>query len=246
MINIIPSLYVSAGKSVGIKQGDFKQIKVYSDSPLDVAKAYRDGGIRRIELIDLEGTKSNSPVTFDILKDIVTQTGLKVNYGGGIKSRDSIRNAQDNGADKIICSTIAATQPNVFSYWLECFGSETMIFGADLKGEKLAVRGRKREVETPLDELIRSYLLEGVKFVEVADIERSGMMTGPAIEFYTSLSGRYPRITVIAKGGVRNMEDIIALQEKKIYNVVVGTAIAEGNITMKDIEDFYGRKNDTE
>ncbi len=246
MINIIPSIYVSEGKCVGIRQCDFKQIKVYSDSPLDVARSYSDGGIKRIELIDLDGTKRNSPGTFDLLHDIVSRTGMKVNFGGGVKSRESIKNARDNGADRVICSTIAATQPNVFSYWIECFGSESMIFGADLKNGKLAVRGCKREVETPLDELIKAYLVAGLKYVEAADVIRSGMMTGPATDLYTSLSEKYPRITLVAKGGVRSIEDIAALQEKKIYNVAVGTAIAEGHITLKEIEDFYGRKDNSE
>lgn len=241
MINIIPSIYVSGGKSVGVTAEGSRQMKIYSEAPLDVAKEYRDGGIKRIELIDLEGANSNSPVTFDLLNAIVSRTGLKVNYGGGIKSRESIRNAIDNGADKIICATIAATQPNVFSYWLDCFGKETMIFGADIREGKLVVRGRRRESGADLEEIIKTYLLDDLKYVEITDVARSGMSSGPATELYTAIAAKYPRVTLIAHGGIRNMDDIRDLQDKKIYNAVIGTAISEGAITLEDIQRFYDK-----
>ena len=155
MIEIIPAIDVMNGKCVRLSQGDFSKIKTYSEDPLEVAKRYEDCGVKRVHLIDLQGAKSNSPVIFDILQAIAGKTNLLVEFGGGIKTRNSLRDALENGADRVICGSIAATEPNVFTYWLDCFGSDKIVLGADIKENKIAIKGWKESTDKTADELIR-------------------------------------------------------------------------------------------
>jgi phosphoribosylformimino-5-aminoimidazole carboxamide ribotide isomerase len=238
MIEIIPAIDVMNGKCVRLSQGDFSRIKTYSEDPVEVAKGYEDCGVKRIHLIDLQGAKSNSPVIFDTLLAIASKTNLLIEFGGGIKTRNSLRDALDSGADRVICGSIAATEPNVFTYWLDCFGGEKVVLGADIKENKIAIKGWKESTDKTADELIRLYLQEGLKYAVVTDISKDGMLAGPSLEMYRELGGKYPRLKIIASGGISSMQDIEDLNDINVPAAIVGKAIYEGHITIEQIREY--------
>ena len=246
MIEIIPAIDVMNGKCVRLSQGDFSKIKTYSEDPLEVAKRYEDCGVKRVHLIDLQGAKSNSPVIFDILQAIAGKTNLLVEFGGGIKTRNSLRDALENGADRVICGSIAATEPNVFTYWLDCFGSDKIVLGADIKENKIAIKGWKESTDKTADELIRLYLQEGLKYAVITDITKDGMLAGPSLKMYRELEGKYPRLNVIASGGISSMQDIEDLNDINVPAAIVGKAIYEGHITLDQIREFNKSNAPTE
>ncbi|MCI1779907.1 MAG: 1-(5-phosphoribosyl)-5-[(5-phosphoribosylamino)methylideneamino]imidazole-4-carboxamide isomerase [Bacteroidales bacterium] len=239
MIEIIPAIDIIGGKCVRLSQGDYDKCKVYSEKPVDVAKEFADNGIKKLHLIDLDGAKSNEPQNLDLLNAIVTETGMKVEFGGGLKSKWSIRRAFDNGAEKAICGSIAFTEPTVFSYWLDCFGPDVLTLGADMKDGKIAVKGWSSYVERNFDEFIKIFLQDGLKNVIITDIDRDGMLEGPSIELYEGISAKFPRLNITASGGVGSMEDIMALDKAGLHSVIVGKAIYEEKIKLSDIVDYY-------
>lgn len=238
MIEIIPAIDVISGKCVRLSQGDFRKVKVYSENPIEIAKQFEDCGVKRVHLVDLEGAKSSSPVILDLLEDMASKTNLLIEFGGGIKTRNSLKTVLDCGAERVICGSIAAIEPNVFTYWLDCFGGEKVILGADIKENKIAVKGWKESTNRSVDELVRLYLQEGLKYAVITDISKDGMLAGPSVDLYREIAGKYPRLQVIANGGISSMADIETLNDINVPYAVVGTAIYEGHITFDEIKKY--------
>lgn len=232
MIEIIPAIDIIDGKCVRLSQGDYGRSKTYSDSPLDVAKRFEDWGVTMLHLVDLDGAKSSFPVNQAVLEDIAAHTSLKVEFGGGIKSRDALVSVFSAGASRSICGSVACTCPDTFAGWLKEFGGDRIVLGADVRDGLVAVKGWLEKSDMKAEDLLRRFSLDGLQTVIVTDISRDGMLSGPAVELYAGLMEEFPDVRVIASGGVGSMADIEALDRAGVPAVIVGKAIYEGKIRL--------------
>lgn len=231
-IKIIPAIDVVDGKCVRLSQGDYARSKVYSDSPLDVAKRFEDSGADLLHLVDLDGAKSDAPVNLKVLESIASRTSLKVEFGGGIKSSEAVSSAFSAGAFRLICGSVACSRSELFISWLGKYGGDRLVLGADIRDGLVAVKGWKEKSGATVQDLLEKFIPEGLRTTIVTDISRDGMLGGPAVELYRALLGEFPDVEVIASGGVGSMADIEALEAAGVPAVVVGKAIYEGKITL--------------
>ncbi len=238
MIQIIPAIDIMDGKCVRLSQGDYNQCTTYLQSPADMAKMYADAGIQRIHVVDLDGAKASEPANLKTLELIAVSADVKIEWGGGIKSRNSLNNVLNAGADYAIIGSIAAREPSVFEEWLKEFGPEKLILGADIKNRKVSVNGWKEEVEMSLEEIVERFLPFGLKETICTDISKDGMLAGPAFELYTELQQKYPQIEFTVSGGISSMEDIVKLDKLGFKKVIAGKAIYENKITMEEIRQW--------
>jgi phosphoribosylformimino-5-aminoimidazole carboxamide ribotide isomerase len=236
MIQIIPSISIIDGKLTRLKQGDYSSETVYKDSPVDIAKQFEDYGIKKIHLIDLDGAKKGSPVNYHILESIAGYTKLKIDFGGGISTDGDISKAYEYGATSITASSIAVLKKELFSSWLLSYGRDKVTLGADVKNGKIAIRGWQKSTNTNIDDHIDYYYMRGIKMVKSTDIEKDGILEGPAFEHYERLVKKYPEIHFMASGGVRDVDDIKHLEDIGVKSVIFGKAYYEGNLSLKDIE----------
>ena len=238
MINIIPAIDLIDGKCVRLTKGDYNQKKEYSASPLDMALRYQDIGIQRLHLVDLDGAKSSSPKNLHVLEEIATRTSLDIEWGGGIKSDEALRDAFNAGANHLIIGSVAASQPERFAQWLDVYGGNRLILGADVSDGRVAINGWLEKSETTIEELIERFRSHGLREVICTDITKDGMLQGPTFELYARLQDSYPEQDIIVSGGISSMDDIFKLDEMGLRHVIVGKAIYEGRIVLEDIEKF--------
>lgn len=235
MIEIIPAIDLIDGKCVRLSQGDYDQKIVYNENPLEVAKMFADAGIRRLHLVDLDGAKAHHIVNHRVLERITGSTELIVDFGGGLKSDDDLRIAFECGAGMITGGSIAVKNQDVFSSWITKFGSEKIILGADVKDEKIAVGGWIETTELELIPFIKNYVEQGIHKVICTDISKDGMLQGTATELYKKILAAQPGLYLIASGGVSSIRDVEQLQEASIPAVIIGKAIYEGRIKLKEL-----------
>ena len=238
MIELIPAIDIIDGKAVRLSQGDYRKKTIYSAHPAELAKEWEDIGIKRIHLVDLEGAKSKHIVNYKTLEKIATQTNLVIDFGGGIKSEKDLSIAFDNGASMVTVGSIAATAPDLFSAWLHQYGSDKIILGADVKEETIAIHGWKEESNLALFPFLEKNIADGVQQIICTDIEQDGMLQGPSIALYKKIMKHYPTCHLIASGGVSKIEDIYALETAGIPAVIVGKAIYEERISLKELKQL--------
>lgn len=238
MIEIIPAIDLIDGKCVRLSQGDYSQKTIYNENPLEVAKMFADAGIRRLHLVDLDGAKAHHIVNHNVLEKIATQTNLIVDFGGGLKSDNDLRIAFECGAQMVTGGSIAVRNPEVFSSWIEKFGAEKIILGADVKNEKIAVGGWIETTDIELIPFVQKFMQQGISKVICTDISKDGMLQGTSIELYKKMLYSEPEMYLIASGGVSSINDIVLLEEFSVPAVIIGKAIYEGNIQLKDLEVF--------
>ena len=238
MIEIIPAIDLIDGKCVRLSQGDYTQKTVYNENPVEVAKMLEDAGIRRLHLVDLDGAKAHHIVNHKVLERISSQTGLIVDFGGGLKTDEDLRIAFESGATMVTGGSIAVKSPDIFTSWIRQFGPEKIILGADVHDEKIAVSGWQETTSLELLPFIQSYTSQGITKVICTDISKDGMLQGTSIELYRKILSSFPDLYLIASGGVSSMADIELLDESKIPAVITGKAIYEGRISLKDISRF--------
>ncbi len=236
MIEIIPAIDIIDGKCVRLSQGDYGRKRVYDVTPEEMAGRYASIGVRRLHLVDLDGAKTGMPRNLQSLKAIAGIGGLKIEWGGGIKTREGLEAVFDAGADYAIIGSLAVKQPDLFEEWLKEFGGERIILGADLRNGKVSVNGWLEDSTLSIEELIDRFLPMGLKEVICTDISRDGMLQGPSTELYTDLAARYPSIVLTVSGGISSAEDIVALDACSLPRVIVGKAIYEGRITIDDLK----------
>ena len=237
-IEIIPAIDIIEGRCVRLSQGDYDRRKVYDESPVDMAKRYADCGVKRIHVVDLDGAKSSAPKNLKTLERMVVGSGVEIEWGGGIKSEESLRALFDYGAHYAIIGSVAALQPMLFAEWLARFGGHRMVLGADVREGKVSVNGWQEDLAVTIEELIDGFLPMDLKQVICTDITRDGMLQGPSDELYVELQSRYPSVDFTVSGGIGSMADIERLNEKHLRKVIVGKAIYENRITLKDIEQW--------
>ena len=238
MIELIPAIDIIGGQCVRLTKGDYDQKTVYRDSPAEVAKEFEEIGFKRLHVVDLDGAKSKHIVNEQVLKAITTDTRLTVDFGGGIKTDEDIEKAFAAGASMVTIGSIAVTNPDLFMGWLEKYGAERIILGADVRHGKISINGWKEDSTEDLLPFLRKYVDAGVMNVLCTEISKDGTLAGPAIELYQSMMAAYPELHLIASGGVSSIEDIKALDAAGIPAVVFGKAIYEGKINLNELWDW--------
>ncbi len=238
MIEIIPAIDLIDGKCVRLSQGDYQQKTIYNENPLEVAKMFADAGIRRLHLVDLDGAKAHHIVNHKVLETIASKTNLIIDFGGGLKSDDDLRIAFECGASMVTGGSIAVKNPEVFASWIEKFGGEKIILGADVKDEKIAVGGWIETTDLELMPFIQNYMAKGISKVICTDISKDGMLSGPATDLYKKMLAQEPTMYLIASGGVSSIRDIEMLIENKVPAVITGKAIYEGKIKLQELAKY--------
>lgn len=236
-IELIPAIDIIDGKCVRLTKGDYDKKTVYRDYPAEVAAEFEEIGFNRLHVVDLDGAKSKHIVNDNVLKAITTKTGLTVDFGGGIKTDEDIEKAFAAGASMVTIGSIAVTQPELFLGWLEKYGPERVILGADVRHGKISINGWKEDSSEDLLPFLKKYVDAGVRNVLCTEISKDGTLTGPAINLYRQIMEAYPELHLIASGGVSSKEDIMALDEAGIPAVVFGKAIYEGRIDLKELKN---------
>jgi len=237
-MRIIPAIDIIEGKCVRLSQGDYSAKKVYANDPLDVARRFEEAGLRYLHLVDLDGARSGGIVNSNVLEKITSQTGLTVDFGGGIKSDSDIRTALSAGANQVTCGSVAVKKPELVQRWIEHYGPNKLILGADVKDGLVAVHGWQEKTTLSVEDLIHSYLGQGMDYVVCTDIATDGMLEGPNFELYRSLLNTFPHIHLIASGGISNMSDLQKLDEIGVEGAIIGKAIYEGKITLEELAEF--------
>lgn len=242
MIEIIPATDIIGGECVRLSQGDYNRQTTYFRDPLDAAKQFEDAGITRLHMVDLDGAKASAPMNLKVLERVATHTSLTIQYGGGIKSAQALTDVFNAGASRAIVGSLAVREPELFSAWLDEFGGERMVLGADLKGDKVAIQGWLEESQMGASELFNLFLPHGLRHVICTDISRDGMMCGAATELYQRLSAEFEGLNIIASGGVSRMSDVEELDRAGVKSVIVGKALYEGGISLKEVEQCLLRE----
>ncbi len=233
-MKIIPAIDLMEGKCVRLSQGDFGTRKIYNENPLEVAKEFEDNGIEYLHLVDLDGAKSNKIVNYKTLERIASKTNLKIDFGGGLKSNNDLKIAFESGAQQITGGSIAAQKPELFTSWIQKYGGTKIILGADCLNRKIATNGWLQTTEIDVLELIQNYEKQGIQYVICTDISKDGMLSGPSIGLYKDLIST-TNIKLIASGGVSNLEELHELKALGCEGAIVGKAIYEGKITLKQL-----------
>lgn len=238
MIEIIPAIDIIDGQLVRLQQGDYNVKTVYSQNPLDIAKQFEDVGVNRLHVVDLDGAKANHIVNYKTLETLASKTNLVIDFGGGIKSNEDAEIAFNSGAQFITGGSIAVHRPALFLSWVEKYGGDHVILGADIKDGYIAHTGWTESSDAKWQSFIASYVNRGVCRVISTDISRDGMMNGPAVELYKDMMEQFPSLHVTASGGVSCISDVKQLDEAGVPSVIVGKAIYEGRITLNDLAKY--------
>lgn len=231
MIELIPAIDIIDGKCVRLTKGDYNTKTVYGN-PVEMALMLADKGFERLHIVDLDGAKSKHIVNVKVLSEITSKTKLKVDFGGGIKTDDDIKMAFDNGAALVTIGSVAISNPELFDGWLEKYGADKIILGADVRNGRISINGWKEDSDTKLLPFLERYVKHGVKNVLCTEISKDGMMGGTAVELYSEIMEAYPTLHLIASGGVAKEEDIHELNRRGIPAVVFGKSIYEGKINL--------------
>ena len=236
-MRIIPAIDIIDGKCVRLTKGDYTTKKIYNENPLEIAKSFEDNGIQFLHVVDLDGAKSNRIVNYKILEKLASKTTLAIDFGGGLKSEKDVEIAFESGAKQITGGSIAAKNRSKFVGWINRYGAEKVILGADCKDRKIATDGWIEESDTDVIEFIQSYEQNGIRDVISTDISKDGMLEGPSINLYKDILNQ-TQVNLIASGGVSNINDLYRLKEIGCSGVIIGKAIYEGRITMKELSEL--------
>jgi phosphoribosylformimino-5-aminoimidazole carboxamide ribotide isomerase len=234
-MEIIPAIDIIEGKCVRLTHGDFNQKKVYNENPLEVAKEFEDAGIRRLHLVDLDGAKAGVVKNWKVLETIAGKTSLVIDFGGGVKTEKDVKIVLDSGALFVTVGSIAVKDESLFSSWLSAMGAEKFLLGADVKNEKITVSGWLEQTDIWVYDFLENYQAKGVKQVFCTDVSKDGAMEGPSLMLYKNIVEKFPSLHFIASGGVSNMDDVYALEDAGCSGVIIGKAIYEGTVTLKDL-----------
>ncbi len=232
MIEIIPAIDLIDGKCVRLKQGDFAQKKIYSESPVEVARDFASKGITRLHVVDLDGAKLGRVTNLKVLAEIAAETDLKIDFGGGIKTDDDIEAVFNAGAKIASIGSVAVREPEKFFGWMKKYGGEKILLGADVKDGKIAINGWQTTTELEILPFLKSYYAQGVTNVFVTDVSKDGLLEGTAIQLYKDILKHLPRLNLIASGGVSSMEEVAELEKIGCAGVIIGKAIYEDRINL--------------
>ncbi len=243
-MRIIPAIDIIDGKCVRLTKGDYNTKKIYNEKPLEVAKQFEDAGIEYLHMVDLDGAKANHVVNYRVLEQVASKTNLKIDFGGGLKSDDDITSAFNSGAKQITGGSIAVKNRTIFKSWINKYGKQKIILGADCKNQKVAISGWLEESNLEVIPFIKDYQKQRIQYVICTDISKDGMLEGPSIDLYkdiikqcTSVSADQS-VKLIASGGVATIDDLEVLADIGCEGVIIGKALYENRITLKELERF--------
>ena len=235
---VIPAIDMIDGKVVRLTHGDYKTVRVYHNDPLEIAKQFEAAGIKRLHLVDLDGAKSGHIVNQKVLERIANKTSLHIDFGGGIKTNADAYIAFECGAKQITGGTVAVKNRDLFLEWLQTFGAEKIILGADAKNEKIAVQGWTEVSKLSLQDFLSDYTEQGIKYTICTDISKDGALQGTSTELYKKLLEQFPDLKLIASGGVTTINDLEDVKKIGCFGAIVGKAFYEGHISLKELEKF--------
>ncbi|WP_224482772.1 1-(5-phosphoribosyl)-5-[(5-phosphoribosylamino)methylideneamino]imidazole-4-carboxamide isomerase [Robertkochia aurantiaca] len=242
-MRIIPAIDLIDGKCVRLEKGDYDKKKVYNEDPLEVARSFEDHGIEYLHLVDLDGARSQQIVNYRILEKIATKTALKIDFGGGLKKSEDLRIAFESGASQVTGGSIAVKDKEVFTGWLDRYGADKIILGADARDGKIAVSGWQEATDLELFDFVQSYYEEGIRYVICTDISKDGMLGGPAFDLYAELLQRTGNeekedLKLVASGGISDISELPKLAAIGCEGTIVGKALYEGRIGLKELESY--------
>ncbi len=238
MMEIIPAIDIIGGQCVRLTEGDFTRQTTYDSNPLEVAKRFEAHGIKRLHLVDLDGARAKKPVNLAVLELIAANTSLTIDYGGGLQSEEALQQAFSAGASQITAGSIAVREPKTVQGWLESYGPAKIIIGADFRGNNISVSAWTEESDYALQDFIQDYVQAGASHFICTDVSKDGKLQGPATDTYRLLKLAIPAAGVIASGGVTTVQDLDELQEIGVKGAIIGKAVYEGTISLKDLERF--------
>lgn len=241
-MRIIPAIDIIEGKCVRLSKGDYDTKKIYNENPLEVAKSFQDHGIEYLHLVDLDGAKSSHIVNYKILEQIASKTNLRVDFGGGLKTDEDLKIAFESGAKQITGGSIAVKNPELFHSWIQRYGNEKIILGADAKDRKIAVSGWLEDSNEEIIPFIQEYEKKGAKYVICTDISKDGMLEGPSFDLYKEILSETKDINLIASGGISKFDELPRLEELGCEGVIIGKAIYENRISLKQLENYILNK----
>ncbi len=236
-IRIIPAIDLIDGKCVRLQQGDYSLKTIYNENPLEVAKMFEDAGIKYLHLVDLDGAKARKVVNWKVIEEITNQTQLKVDFGGGVKTTETFKDLINAGVYKVNIGSLAVAEPQLFSSWIQQFG-DAVILSADVKEEKIAINGWEKDSELDIYDMLEQYTSKGLRQVVCTDISMDGMLKGPSIALYEKIMDQFPNLKLVASGGVANIEDVEILDEMELDGVIIGKALYENRISLKQLEAY--------
>ncbi|MEO6306030.1 MAG: 1-(5-phosphoribosyl)-5-[(5-phosphoribosylamino)methylideneamino]imidazole-4-carboxamide isomerase [Bacteroidia bacterium] len=235
-MEIIPAIDIIDGKCVRLRQGDYSQKTIYNEDPLEVALQFENIGIKRLHLVDLDGARQGKLINYKVLETLASKTKLKIDFGGGIKTDESIRSVFDYGASIAAIGSIAVKNKDLFFLWLKKYGSEKILLGADVKEEKIAINGWLETTNVLLFDFINENISNGVSTIFCTDISKDGLLQGPSLDLYKKIIFKFPQLNLIASGGVSNISDLEILKEIGCSGVIIGKAIYEEKIKLNDLK----------
>lgn len=234
-MEIIPAIDIIDGKCVRLTQGDYNQKKVYNERPLEVARQFEDAGLRRLHLVDLDGAKAGAVKNWKVLETLAGKTGLVIDFGGGIKTAADVDIVFSSGAALATVGSIAVKDGPLFVSWLQAYGADRFLLGADVKDEKIAVSGWLETTDRWIYDFIAEYMEKGVRQLFCTDVSKDGLLQGPALDLYKNIVGKFPELHFIASGGVSGLRDVRQLEEIGCKGVIIGKAIYEGKIKLEEL-----------
>jgi phosphoribosylformimino-5-aminoimidazole carboxamide ribotide isomerase len=235
-MEIIPAIDIIEGKCVRLTHGDFSKKKIYNERPLEVALQFQDAGLKRLHLVDLDGAKSGNIKNWKVLETIAGKTSLVIDFGGGINSAKDVEIVLNSGASLITVGSIAVKNEDLFSEWLKTYRSDKFLLGADVKDEKIAINGWKDTTDIWIYDFIDGYIQKGINQIFCTDISKDGALKGPSVDLYKNIINKFPKLHFIASGGVSEIDDVYRLEEIGCSGVIIGKAIYEGRIALKDLK----------
>ncbi|MFT3936109.1 MAG: 1-(5-phosphoribosyl)-5-[(5-phosphoribosylamino)methylideneamino]imidazole-4-carboxamide isomerase [Chitinophagaceae bacterium] len=237
-MQIIPAIDIIDGKCVRLTQGDYEQKKIYNEHPLEVARQFEDAGLQRLHLVDLDGAKAGAVKNWKVLETIAGKTKLVIDFGGGIKKEQDVNIVFNSGAAYATIGSLAVKDETTFVQWLQQFGADKFLLGADVKDEKIAVGGWLETTDIWVYDFIRKYIEHGVQQIFCTDVSKDGKLEGPSIALYKNIIAEFPALHFIASGGVSNLKDLEELALAGCKGAIVGKAIYEGRIDVKSLSKF--------
>ncbi len=235
---LVPAIDIINGQCVRLTKGDYDTKKVYNESPVEVAKAFEGAGLTHVHVVDLDGARAKHIVNAKVLEQIATQTSLKVDFGGGIKSETDLQTVFDCGASQVTLGSLAVSEPELVLEWLEKFGAEQLILGADAKNRRIATHGWEQDSGLDVIDFIKDYAQKGFEYVLCTDVAKDGMLAGPSLELYYEILEQLPELSLIASGGVTTMDDIYQCAELGCTAAIIGKAIYENKLSLKELERY--------
>jgi phosphoribosylformimino-5-aminoimidazole carboxamide ribotide isomerase len=235
---LIPAIDIIEGKCVRLTQGDYAQKTVYNENPLEVAKMFEGAGLQRLHLVDLDGAKAGAVKNWKVLESIAGQTSLVIDFGGGIKKETDLQLVFSSGAALATIGSLAVKDETLFSEWIEKYGAEKFLLGADVKDEKITIGGWLETTAINVYDFIEKYVSKGIRQVFCTDVSKDGKLEGPSVELYKNIIRRFPELFFIASGGVSSMDDLHELRTIGCSGAIIGKAIYENRITIGELQTF--------